>query len=73
MRAIRLALFTLASIALVSTATSQEAFPVRSIRLIVPYPAGGATDVVARIVAEKMSDQLGQQLFIDNRRPVRGR
>jgi tripartite-type tricarboxylate transporter receptor subunit TctC len=67
MRATRLALLTLASVALVSTAASQEAFPVRSIRLIVPYPAGGATDVVARIVAEKMSDRLGQQLFIDNR------
>jgi tripartite-type tricarboxylate transporter receptor subunit TctC len=33
----------------------------------VPYPAGGATDVVARIVAEKMTDELGQAIIIDNR------
>jgi tripartite-type tricarboxylate transporter receptor subunit TctC len=64
---LRLVFVAFASVALISAAASQEGFPVRSIRLIVPYPAGGATDVVARIVAEKMSDRLGQQLFIDNR------
>src|SRR4029077_15039014 len=37
------------------------------IRVVVPYPAGGAADVVARITAKYMSDQLGQQIFIDNR------
>src|ERR1700733_228693 len=62
-----LLLAALTFVALISTAASQQAFPERSIRIIVPYPAGGATDVVARIVAEKMSDRLGQQLFIDNR------
>src|SRR5262249_20145576 len=42
-------------------------YPVRPIRLIVPYPAGGAADVVARIAAKYLGDQLGQQVFIDNR------
>src|SRR5215813_11520743 len=42
-------------------------YPTNPIRLIVPYPAGGAADVVARITAKHLSDQLGQQVFIDNR------
>src|SRR5258708_26896293 len=42
-------------------------YPTRPIRLIVPYAAGGAADVVARICANYMADQLGQQVFIDTR------
>ena len=42
-------------------------YPTQPIRVIVPYPAGGAADVVARISAKYMTDQLGQQIFIDNR------
>jgi tripartite-type tricarboxylate transporter receptor subunit TctC len=44
-----------------------EDYPARPIRLILPYAAGGAADVVARICAKLMSDQLGQQMFVDNR------
>jgi tripartite-type tricarboxylate transporter receptor subunit TctC len=42
-------------------------YPTRSIRVIVPYAAGGAADVVARISAKYMTDRLGQQVFVDNR------
>jgi len=42
-------------------------YPTLPIRVVVPYPAGGSADVVARITAKYMSDQLGQQIFIDNR------
>lgn len=42
-------------------------YPTQPIRVIVPYPAGGAADVVARISTKYMTDQLGQQIFIDNR------
>src|ERR1700704_1227387 len=42
-------------------------YPTRPIRVIVPYAAGGGADVVARISANHMTDQLGQQVFIDNR------
>src|SRR6266481_3319584 len=42
-------------------------YPTQPIRVIVPYAAGGAADVVARIIAKYLSDQLGQQVFIDNR------
>ena len=60
----------LAILALASAAPpvlAQSAYPSRPIRLIVPYPAGGATDVVARVVAEKMSESLGQPIVVDNR------
>jgi tripartite-type tricarboxylate transporter receptor subunit TctC len=42
-------------------------YPTRPIMLIVPYPAGGGNDVVARLVAAKMSASLGQQIVIENR------
>src|SRR5437764_13803513 len=42
-------------------------YPTRSITLIVPYPAGGGVDSMARIVADKLSTALGQQVLVDNR------
>jgi tripartite-type tricarboxylate transporter receptor subunit TctC len=42
-------------------------YPTQPIRVIVPFAAGGAADVVARITAKYLTDQLGQQVFIDNR------
>ncbi len=44
-----------------------QQYPNRPIRFIVPYPAGGATDVVARLVAERMAEDLGQQIYVENR------
>jgi tripartite-type tricarboxylate transporter receptor subunit TctC len=44
-----------------------QAYPAKPIRMIIPFSAGGATDVVIRIVANKLSDPLGQQVVIDNR------
>jgi len=46
--------------------TSAQSYPVRPVRLIVPYGAGGPTDVFARIVAQKLSDSLGKQFYIEN-------
>ena len=62
------AAFALAGLgAIRATPSLAQDYPTQPIRLIVPYPAGGAADVVARITAKHLSDQLGQQIFIDNR------
>jgi len=42
-------------------------YPVRTVTLVVPYPPGGGVDVLARVVAEKLSGAIGQQVIVDNR------
>ena len=44
-----------------------QAFPTRQIKIIVPYPAGGPTDVLARLVADKLSAALGQSIIVEDR------
>jgi tripartite-type tricarboxylate transporter receptor subunit TctC len=41
-------------------------YPSRSVRIIVPYPAGGPTDLIARLVAQKLGESLGQRFYIEN-------
>jgi tripartite-type tricarboxylate transporter receptor subunit TctC len=48
-------------------AKAAETYPSRSPRMIVPFPAGGPTDVLARIAAERVSPSLGQRLIVENR------
>jgi len=64
---LRISFVVFALAALAPAVRGQQAYPTRPIRLIVPYPAGGATDVAARIITAKMSDELGQQIIVDNR------
>jgi tripartite-type tricarboxylate transporter receptor subunit TctC len=55
------------ALALLATAAPAQDYPARPVTLIVPYAAGGGNDVMARIVAEKMSRALGQQIVIENK------
>lgn len=44
-----------------------QTYPTKAVRMIVPFPPGGNTDIIARIVVPKMAEDLGQQIIIDNR------
>jgi len=50
-----------------AVARAAEPFPIRPIRLVVPYPAGGGTDIVGRVLGQKLHESLGQPVVIDNR------
>src|SRR5881394_137153 len=56
-----------ASLVVVSAAFAADAFPNRPVRLIVPYPAGGPNDVLARMVGGKLGEAWGHQVVMDNR------
>src|SRR5262245_63808483 len=56
-----------ALIALAGSTLAAESYPDRPITLIVPYAAGGSSDVLARLLGERLSKSLGQQIVIDNR------
>ncbi|MCA3561669.1 MAG: tripartite tricarboxylate transporter substrate binding protein BugD, partial [Aestuariivirga sp.] len=61
------ALFAAAAVlALTAGSTLAQGYPNKPITLVVPFAAGGPTDVIARIVAEPMSRTLGQQIVIEN-------
>ena len=47
--------------------SSGQAYPTKPVRLIVAFPPGGSTDIIARLVGQKLSERLGQQVIIDNR------
>jgi tripartite-type tricarboxylate transporter receptor subunit TctC len=54
-------------------AAESQTYPSRPIRLIAPYGAGGSYDLIARILAQKLSEQLAQQVIVDNRPGASGR
>jgi tripartite-type tricarboxylate transporter receptor subunit TctC len=72
---VRIIAISLVCAALATTVSAQSgdrAWPQRPIRLIVPFPAGSSTDIVARIVAQKLAPSLGVQVVIENRAGASG-
>ena len=61
----RLAL--LAAAALLPVCVSAQTYPTRAIRIVVAFPAGGGSDLAARVVAQKLSESLGQPVVVENR------
>jgi tripartite-type tricarboxylate transporter receptor subunit TctC len=60
-------LLLLLSAAFLPASVIAQTYPVKQIRLVIPYPPGGGTDIIGRTVAQKLSDTLGQQVMVDNR------
>ena len=65
-------LVALLALCLAGAALAQERFPEKPVRFIVPFPPGGGTDALARILAAKLGEQWGQQVIIDNRAGAQG-
>ena len=59
-------------LAFASVAGFAQPYPNRTVRVIVPYPAGGTVDAVARVVAQRLSEQMGQSFVVDNRAGANG-
>ena len=68
----RLLCLGLALLGLVSISVQAQNYPNKPIRLIVPFPPGGGNDVIARLIAQKLSDRFGQQVVVDNKAGANG-
>jgi tripartite-type tricarboxylate transporter receptor subunit TctC len=66
------AALALAALLIAASPVNAQEYPARPIRLVVPWIAGGGTDIVARIIGQKLSDGLGQPIIIDNRPGANG-
>src|SRR2546421_5680360 len=67
MRILPRLLFALAAVLLPAAAAVAQDFPVKPIKLVVPFPPGGPNDIIARAVGQRMSEIIGQPVTIDNR------
>ena len=64
--------FVLAAVLGSAVTALAQSYPNRTIRLVVPYTPGGGTDIVARVIAAKMSESIGQNVVVENRPGANG-
>ena len=72
LRCNRLATLALALAAMAAGVAHGQAYPARTVRMVVPFAAGGSVDVVARVLAQKLGSALGQQVIVDNKPGANG-
>ncbi len=66
-RRVRVGLATAFAVSLMAASAAAQVYPVKSVRLIVPFPPGGSTETLARLLGVKLGETWGQQVIIDNR------
>ena len=67
LQALRFVSIALLSLLALAVQAAAQTYPERVVRIVNPYPPGGSVDVMARILAQKLTDNLGQQVIVENR------
>src|SRR5947208_13037476 len=62
----------IAALLVVSTGSLAQTYPTKPVRIIVPYPAGGTSDILARTIGQRLSESLGQPIIVENKPGANG-
>ena len=60
-------LIALSAVVVIAAPAQAQTFPSKTVRIIVPYPAGGSIDLTARVIARNLQDSVGQSVIVENK------